>query len=134
MTLNEMLLTVGLISFIVYAVVNILYLIDLKKTSTSVRHFIAKTEQNLHPALFELRATLADFRKVAGDVSAVTEKTRSAVDLIASLEKNIEHLYVSYRENFGQSAQANMAGIKAGVKAGFASLIKNLKDKKEGSA
>ncbi len=134
MTLNEMLLTIGLIAFIVYAVVNILYLIDLKKTSSAVRQFITNTEQNLNPALIELRATLEDFRKMTGDVSAVTEKARSAVDAVVSFEKGIEQLYGYYRENFSQTAQANIAGLKAGVKAGFTNLIKNLKEKKEGSA
>lgn len=126
MTLNSFLVTIGLITFIVYAVFNILYLIDLRKTSTAMRQFLAKTDANLDPALLELRSALADIRKLANDISEVIEKIRTAATTIVAVEKTIEHLYGYYREGFSQSAH----GVKAGLKAGVVTLVKNLKRKK----
>ncbi len=134
MNINELLLAVGVIIFIIYAVFNIIYLIDLRKTSFAMRQFIAKTETNLDPALSELRRTLGDIRKVTDDVSTLIERLRAAVGTVAAVEKSIRTIYSYYKEGFGQAAQANVAGLKAGVKAGIVNLVKNLKDKKkEGS-
>jgi hypothetical protein len=128
MTLNNILVTIGLIALVIYAIFNILYLIDLRKTSVAMRQFIAKTDENLNPALTELRYTLAEIRKLTGDISITIEKLRTAASAIISVEKIIEHLYGYYREGFSQSAQ----GLRAGFKAGVISLVKNLKRKKDG--
>jgi hypothetical protein len=130
MTLNETLLTIGLITLIVYAVFNILYLIDLRKTSVALRQFIAKTDENLNTALAELRSTLGDLRRVAADIAIVVERVRSAASAVTSVEKSLAYIYGYYRDGLRQSAQANLAGLKAGLKAGVISLVKNFKEKK----
>lgn len=134
MTTNEILIAIGVITFIIYTVFNIIYLNDMRKTSFALRQFITKTEANLHPALAELRQTLADIRKVTDDVAAVMERLRTAAGAIITVEKSIQSLYWYYREGLGHAAQANIAGLKAGVKAGVINLLKNLKYKKEGSS
>lgn len=131
--MNQILLTIGLITFIVFAIFNIIYLIDLRKTSVALRRFIMKTDENINPALEELRRTLADIRKITGEVSAVAEKLRVAVGAIITVEKSIQSLYAYYKSGIAQAASSNISGLKAGVKAGVFNLIKNLRHK-EGSS
>lgn len=132
MTIYETLAVIAVITLVVYAAFNIIYLIDLRRTSLAVRQFIARTEENLHPALAELRLALADMRKVSADISALTDRLRSVTGALVRVEKTVEHLYDFYREGFSQSA--NMAALKAGVTVGVVNLFKNLKAKKEESS
>jgi hypothetical protein len=134
MDLYRILTIIAVITFVVYAAFNIIYLIDLRKTSIALRRFINRTDENLIPALDELRLTLQDLRKVTSDVSSLTERMRSAAGALVTVERTIGHLYSYYREGLGQSAQVNMAAIKAGIRVGVTNLFKNLKSKKEGSA
>jgi hypothetical protein len=134
MDLYRILAVIAVVTFVIYAAFNIIYLIDLRKTSVALRRFINRTDENLIPALDELRSTLQDLRKVTSDVSSLTERMRSAAGAILTVERTIEHLYSYYREGLGQSAHVNMAAIKAGLRVGVANLFRNLRSKKEGSA
>lgn len=134
MTTTEILLTIGVVTFIIYAIFNIIYLLDLRKTSFALRHFIIKTEENLNPALAELTRTLEEMRKVTGDAAAFVERARAALGMLVSAEKAIQGLYGRYREGFGNAAQANIEGLKAGVKTGLINLFRNLKMRKEGTS
>lgn len=125
--MTQILLIIAVITFIIYVVFNIIYLIDLRKTSVALRHFIIKTEENLNPALNELSRTLEEIRKVTYDVSAVVERLRTAAGAIVTVEKSIRNFYGYYKEGLGRAAQANMASLKAGLKAGVVNLVKNLK-------
>lgn len=133
MNMNEILVTIALVTFIAYAVFNIIYLIDLRKTSVTLRQFIAKTEENLNPALIELRLMLEDIRKVSDNASSFLNRVGLVLTAIISLENNIRSVYGYYKEGLGQAAQANIAGVKAGVRAGVVNFIKKMKDKKEAS-
>ena len=134
MTMTEILLTIGVVTFIIYAMFNIIYLMDLRKTSLALRRLITKTEEDVHPALTELRRILEDIRKVTEDVTTFTQRLRVATGTIAAIEKGIQNLYGYYNEGLGGAARANIAGLKAGVKAGVVTLFENLKERKEGSS
>jgi hypothetical protein len=84
--------------------------------------------------LIELRLTLQDLRKVTTDVSSLTERMRSAAGALLTVERTVENLYSYYREELGESAQANVSALKAGLRAGVVSLFRNWRAKKEGSA
>lgn len=128
MNIYEILATIAVVTLVIYAAFNIIYLIDLRRTSLAIRQFITRTEENLNPALAELRLALADIRKVSADVSALTDRLRSVTGSLIRVERTIEHLYGFYRES------ANIAALKAGVRAGVVNLFKNLKTKKEGTS
>lgn len=132
--MNQILLIIAVVTFIIYVVFNIIYLIDLRKTSVALRHFVVKTEENLNPALHELSRTLQEIRKVTYDVSSLVESLRVAIGAIVTVEKGIRSLYGYYKEGLAPAAQANMASLRAGVKAGVINLFKNLKKQKEGSS
>lgn len=132
--MNAVLLNIGIVIFIVYAVFNIVYLIDMRKTSIAMRQLIAKTGENLSPALEELTHAVADIRKMTEDASQLLEGFRAAVGAIITVEKGVQNVYHYYRTNFRQSAQSNVSGIKAGVRAGVVNFLSSLKNKKEGSS
>jgi hypothetical protein len=50
MTINEILVAIGVVAFIIYASFNIIYLIELRRTSFALRQLIKGTEENIHPA------------------------------------------------------------------------------------
>ena len=64
MDLYRILALIAVITLVIYVVFNIVYLIDLRRTSIALRRFINRTDENLTPALVELRLTLQDLRKV----------------------------------------------------------------------
>ena len=55
-------------------------------------------------------------------------------ETVARVEKTVNGLYEYYKEGLGEAARANIAGLKAGVKAGVVTLLKDLNNRKEGSS
>jgi ABC-type transporter Mla subunit MlaD len=132
MSVIEILLAMGVLTFIIYASFNIYYLIELRRTSLAMRQLITRTDENLHPTLAALRHIFEDIGTITDNAAALSKSLRDAADAIGAAEKAIRTLYQSYEENFAEVARANVAGLKAGVKTGVVTLLKNLKDKKEG--
>lgn len=132
--MNEILLSAGVVVFIIYAAFNIANIIEMRRTSVALRQFIGKTEEDLHPALTALRGVLEDVGKVTYNIAELTGRVREVAETVARVENTVTGLYQSYTEGLGETAQANIAGLKAGVKAGVVTLLKDLKDRKEGSS
>ncbi len=125
----EIILSVGIITFIVYTAYFISYVLSLKRMSAAVNDFVKRTEDNMNGALLELKGTLENIRKITGDVGAVTEEVRQISNSVASLDKGIRDLYGYMRNNLGSAVEANIAGLKAGIKSGVVTLVKNLQEK-----
>ncbi len=132
--MNERLLDIGVVVFIIYAVINVSHIIEMRRTSIALRRFIEKTEENLHPALSAGRSVLEDIGRATHNIVELTERIREVAATLTSVEKSIRGLYEHYKEGFGEATYANIAGLKAGVKAGVATLFKDLNDRKEGSS
>ncbi len=132
--MNETLLNIGIIVFIIYAAVNIFYLIDLRRTSVAVRELIKNTAENLNPAVAELRGTLGNIRKMTDEINILTRYVRLAAVSAAALEKGLGKFWEYYKDDVGAVVSANIAGLKAGVKTGVVTLVRNLKDGKGGSS
>jgi uncharacterized protein YoxC len=131
--MNEILVSIGIGVFIIYAAFNIANLIEMRRTSIALRQLINRTEENLHPALTALRGILEDVGKATYNIAALTERVREVSETVTRVEKSIRELYGYYKEGLGEAAQANIAGLKAGVKAGVVTLLKDLNVRKEGS-
>lgn len=132
--MNETLLNIGIIVFIIYAAVNIFYIIDLKRTSGAVRELIKNTAENLNPAVAELRGTLENIRKMTDEIGILTRNVRLITVSAAAVEKGVKKLWEYYKDDVGAVVSANIAGLKAGVKTGVVTLVRNLKDGKGGSS
>jgi hypothetical protein len=132
--MNETLLSIGIVVFIVYAVFSIVNTIEMRRTSIALRQLIVRSEEDLRPALAALRGILEDIGTTTDNVAVLTQSLRGVADTAARVEHTVNGLYEYYRESLGEAARANIAGLKAGVKAGVVTLLKDLNDRKEGSS
>ena len=131
--MNEALVTIGVVAFIIYAALTVAHIIEVRRARGALRQLIMKTEENLHPALSALRGILEDIRKTTYNVVVLTESVREVAETVQRVEKEVKDLYEYYREGMGEAARANIAGLKAGVKAGMVTLLKALSERKKGS-
>jgi hypothetical protein len=92
--------------------------------------FLSQTEGNLNAALTELAGALENIRNITGNVNAVTEDVRRITDTVVILEKAVHELYGYVKEGLGPAAGANIAGLKAGIKTGVVTLVKNLQQER----
>jgi hypothetical protein len=134
MTMIEIILGIGVIAFIVFAAFSISYLTGMKRAGAAVEDFVKRTEGNINETLDELKKTLENVRKITGDAIAITEEVRQISNTVASLDKGIRGAYGYIKGGLGSTtAGANIAGLKAGIKTGVVTLVKNIQDRKEGS-
>lgn len=126
--MTEILLGVGVATFVVYAAFNIMYLMSMKRTSERVGSFLANTENSVNASLAELKATLQSMRKISDDIGAVTADVREISDTVTSLERDVRGVYEYAKESLGSAAGANMAGLKAGITTGVATLVKSMQE------
>ncbi len=132
--MNEALVNIGIVVFIVYAVINIASIIEMRRASIALRQLIKRSEENLHPALTALRGILEDIGKTTYNIAVLTESLREMAETVARVENTVNGLYEYYKKDLGEAARANIAGLKAGVKAGMTTLLKDLNERKEGSS
>ncbi len=132
--MNEALLSIGIVVFVIYAAFNIANSIEMRRTSIALRQLIRRSEENLHPALSALRGILEDIGKATYNIAMLTKSLREVAETVARVENTVNGLYEYYKEGVGEAARANIAGLKAGVKAGMTTLLKDLNDRKEGSS
>jgi hypothetical protein len=136
--MHETLVDVGIIVFIIYALISMAYLVTAWRTSIAARDFLKNTQGNLNGSLIELQGTLQNLKKITSDIGTATDDVRRITDTVSNIEKNIRYLYQYFRYRLAMNAGANLAGLQAGVKTGFATLVKTLKkgrsDNHEGRA
>jgi uncharacterized protein YoxC len=129
----EIILGIGVAAFLIYAAYFIVWVRSMMRMNALIDGFINRTEGNINATLIELKATLENTRKITGDVGAVTEEVRQISHTVASVDKGLQNLYGYVRDGLGPAAEANLAGLKAGIKTGVVTLVKNLREK-EGSS
>jgi len=132
MLVVELLLAIGVVAFIVFALFHIFYIIEVRKTSFATRQLLARAEENLHPTLSAIRHIFEDIKTITDNAAALSKSLRDAADAMSTAQNTIKDLYRSYEENLDKSVRANVSGLKAGIKTGVVTLFNNLKDKKEG--
>ena len=132
MSFIEVLLATGVVSFIIFASFSIIYIIEMRRTSFAIRQFIAKAEENLHPALASVRHIFEDIKTITDNAATLSKSLREAAEALTTAQNAIKDIYQSYEENVDQTVRANVAGLKAGIKTGVVTLLSNLKDRKEG--
>jgi len=130
--MSEILLGIGVATFVVYAVFNVVYLMSMKRNMDSAGAFLRNTENNVNAALVELKGTLENLRKISGDIGAVTSDVKRISDTVAGVERSMRGLFEYVKEGLGSAAGAKMAGLKAGLTTGVATLAKRMRVRKEG--
>jgi hypothetical protein len=132
MSFTELLLAIGVVSFIIFASFHIFYIIEVRKTSLATRQLITRAEENLHPALAAVRHIFEDIKTIADNAAVLSKSLREAAEALAIAQNAIKNIYRSYEDKLDKPVRANMSGLKAGIKTGVVTLLSNLKDKKEG--
>jgi hypothetical protein len=108
MSILEIILAIGVVTFIIYTVFQIVYLLELRRTSRTLRIFIENIDKSIQPSLEELGSAVKNLRQTTENATAISRNLRDATDIAAIL-----------------------AGVWAAVKAGFAALAKKKDGEKE---
>ena len=125
--LHEKLLDMGIIVFILYVLASMAHYVNAWQTSSAVRDFLKKSEGTVETVLVELKGTLQNLRKITSDIGVVTEDVRQVTNSLANVEKDMQNLYQYAKNELALTAQANLVGLKAGVKTGVSALVRTLK-------
>jgi uncharacterized protein YoxC len=125
--MNDILMNIGVVVFIVFAVVSIVYQVNAFRTAGALRQFIEKSSGDIQNVLVELRGTLENFRKITDNINVVTGDVREITNSVADLQRDVRTLYSFIRETVEGTVKADLAGLKAGVKTGMETLVKNLR-------
>jgi hypothetical protein len=128
--MNDVLLNTGVVVFIIYAVVSIVYQVSAYRTTVVLRQFFTQTSGDMLAMLAELRVTLENFRKISDNVTVVTGEVREITSSVTNLKHEVRTLYGFIRDRAGAEAKADLAGIKAGIRTGVATLVKGLKEER----
>ena len=127
----EVLLSAGVAAFIIYAAFNVAFMISIKRTSDSIRHFLGNTEGSVKATLEELKGTVENIRKISNDAGEVTADIKQITNALHDLEKGIRNKLEYLNQTIASAAEANKAGLKAGVAAGVATLMQKAAERKE---
>jgi uncharacterized protein YoxC len=111
-----------LAGFVVYAV------LALKKTLDSVKKFIETTENSLVPAVEEIQLTLRSVRKITDDTGAVTEDVKVLSASVREMGDSVKRINSVVNTALCAST-SQVAGLKAGLKAGLVYFLKNMLSK-----
>jgi len=125
--MNDMLMNIGVVVFIVFAIVSIVYQVNSYRTATAFRQFIRQSSGDMQSVLAELRVTLENFRKITNNVNVVTEDVREIMNSVVNVQRDVRTMYSFIKETVGGTVKADLAGLKAGVKTGMETLVKNLR-------
>ena len=128
--MTQAILFIGVAAFIIFAAFAISYFLDLRRTSNALREFLMHTEGNLNAALIELKGTLENMNKITENVSGITQDVRDITDTVMSVEKGIQNFYGKVKNEFAASAEANVAGLKAGIATGVVTLVRNMRERR----
>ena len=128
--MTDIILGIGVATFIVFTGFHISYILSIRRTSERIGVFLQNTEGNLNAALVELRDTIENLKQITGNVRAVSEDVRQISHTVAIVEQSIRGLYEFGKKGLGPAAEANIAGVKAGIATGVSTLVRGLKQRR----
>ncbi len=129
--MTNIILGIGVVVFIIYTAYFIVWVRGIMRMNTMIDGFINRTEGNINATLVELKGTLENTRKITGDVGVVMDEIRQISHTVASVDKGLKDVYGYVRDGLGPATGANLAGLKAGIKTGVVTLVKNLREKED---
>jgi len=123
--MNELLANIGILVFIIYAIVSVVYQVNAYRTAVALRHFITRSSGDMLTTLAEFRTTLENFRKISDNVTTVTQNVRDITSSVADVQQEVKTLYGFIKSAAGAEVRADLAGLKAGIRTGVAALVKS---------
>ncbi len=113
----EILLAIGVATFIVHTTFYIYSLVTIKRTGERMLNLLTTMEGNMSAVLNELKAALENVKGITDDARAVTNDVRLISASVVSLQKDMR-----------STVEANIAGLQAGIKTAVVSLVKQLQE------
>jgi len=124
-------LCIGVIVLIVYTAFFISFIRNVQHMSNTFENFIKNTDKNLNETLVEIKGTLEHIKQITSDVSSITNEARQISDTVAILENGVHNLFGTIINILNANIYANVAGLKAGVKAASIALVNTLKERRK---
>jgi K+/H+ antiporter YhaU regulatory subunit KhtT len=126
----ELIAGAGVVVFAVYAGFNIAYLSSMRRLSGNAAAFLQNNKEGLQAVIADTKETMENVRKISGDVSDVTQDIRRLSAAVAEIEQDVERLRAYVKNDFAPAAGASIAGLRAGIKTGVVTLVKNLQEER----
>ena len=120
------------LAIIVTVIIFIYVMVELRRTIKSLKELVDTTENSLKPAVAELQEALKSVRKVADNVTAVSEDMKILSGSLRDVGENVKRVsrdignVVDLVDGITSSAAVEASGLKAGIKAGLWYFAKNL--------
>ena len=124
--MTNIILGIGVAVFTIFAIVQIVYLVSLIRAIIGFMAFFKDIKGNLNASLVQAKATLENLKQITEDARAVTGDVRQISAGVAGLQKDMTSLAAYVKESVSSAAGANIAGLKAGIKAGVVTLVNNM--------
>jgi uncharacterized protein YoxC len=123
--MNQLWLGLIAIAVVVTAGFIISLIIEMKRTTSSLREFLKTTEESIKPVLEELQQTLKSIRNVSDDINIVTVDIKTFSGSVRDVGQNIKHVS-NLIEDVSKSTTVKASGLKAGIRAALGVLLNNL--------
>ncbi len=112
-----------LAGFIIY------FILELKKTISSLRVTVESLEQKIAPTVEEVQITLKSVRKITDDVGVVSEEVKGLSSSVRVMSENVKYASEAV-SRLTTNSVAQISGVREGIKAGLGYFISNLFNKK----
>lgn len=113
---------------LVIAVVLVYLLLEIRRAVRKLEDFISTSRSSLIPTLDELPGTVKSIRRIADNMSVVTEDVKTLSGSVREVGENIRQTS-AYIEGIASSSSIQISGLKAAVRVGLNTLMNNLMTK-----
>jgi uncharacterized protein YoxC len=106
-------------------------IIELKKTTSSLREFLNTTEESLKPTMEELQQTLKSIRNISNNINDIADDIKIFSGSVRNIGENIGRVS-KLIEGVTSSTVIKASGLKVGIKTALDILLNNLFSMKGG--
>lgn len=123
----------GLIAIVVVVTAGFLVslIIELKKTTSSLRDFLKTTEESIKHTMEELQQTLKSIRNISDNINDVTDDIKTFSGSVRNIGENISRVG-QLIEGATSSTVIKASGLKVGTMTALSVLLNNIFSKKGG--
>lgn len=132
MTINEVFLGIITAAVVVIVIFVVRLATKLSETAASVEEFLETTDRTLKGVAGEVNESLRSFRVItdtvggaASDVKALTGSFKDAGQAVQEVADSVRDIGKAV-QGLGSETVASVCGLRAGLKTGFETFVKNL--------